>query len=79
MKQQVAPLQANEVANIHKRSATFDVNQTKLREELRKIPPILYDCDDHYEHLDHVRIIILCNAKFLSRVGIIFNVNIDIV
>ena len=53
-KQQVAPLQANEVANIRKKSADFDVRQHKFREEFRKIPPYSYSCEEPYQHLDVV-------------------------
>ena len=53
-KQQVAPLQANEVANIRKKSADFDVRQHKFREEFRKIPPYSYSCEEPYQHLDEV-------------------------
>ena len=54
VKQQVAPLQANEVANIRKKSADFDVRQHKFREEFRKIPPFMYSCEEPYDHLDVV-------------------------
>jgi len=53
-KQQVAPLHANEVANIRRKSATFDVNQHKFREKFRGIPPFKYDCERPYESLDKV-------------------------
>ena len=53
-KQQVAPLQANEVSNIRKKSASFDVNQHKFREKFRQIPPFKYDCDQPYRLLDKV-------------------------
>jgi dynein heavy chain len=65
VKQQVAPLQANEVANIRKRSATFDVVQHKFREEFRKIPPFWYICKDPYEHLDVVCINYYYNIFYL--------------
>lgn len=51
-KQQVAPLQATEVANIRRKSATFDVQQHKFRENFRQIPPFKYDCERPYESLD---------------------------
>lgn len=54
VKQQVAPLQANEVANIRKKSASFDVTQHKFREEFRKIGPFFYACTNPYEVLDQV-------------------------
>ena len=53
-KQQVAPLQANEVANIRKKSAGFDVSQHKFREKFRQIPPFKYNCDEPYVSLDKV-------------------------
>jgi len=53
-KQQVAPLQANEVANIRRKSATFDVAQHKFREKFRQIPPFKYDCEVAYASLDKV-------------------------
>ncbi|XP_067673689.1 dynein beta chain, ciliary-like [Haliotis asinina] len=52
IKQTVAPLQANEVANIRKKSATFDVNQHKFREKFRHIKPFRYDCERPYDLLD---------------------------
>ncbi|KAK3091630.1 hypothetical protein FSP39_021358 [Pinctada imbricata] len=52
VKQQVAPLQATEVANIRRKSASFDVNQHKFREKFRSIPPFRYDCDNPYKHID---------------------------
>lgn len=52
----VNPLQANEVANIRKRSANFDVRQISYREMFRKIPPFLYSCDEPYGYIDEVSI-----------------------
>jgi len=54
VKQMVAPLQANEVANIRKKSASFDVRQHKFREIFRKIAPFFYNCEDPYEQIDGV-------------------------
>lgn len=54
VKQQVAPLQANEVANIRRKTASFDVSQHKFRESFRAIPPFKFDCDKPYAHLDKV-------------------------
>jgi len=56
MKQQVAPLQANEVANIRKRTAAFDVRQHEFREEFRKMKPMMYSCKDAYDLLDQVKL-----------------------
>ena len=55
MKQQVAPLQANEVANIRKRTAAFDVRQHEFREEFRKIEPMMYSCTSVYDQIDEVQ------------------------
>jgi len=54
VKQTVAPLQANEVANIRKKSANFDVRQHKFRESFRKICPFFYRCEDPYKQIDSV-------------------------
>ena len=54
VKQAMAPLQANEVANIRKKSATFEVRQHEFREDFRKIGPFWYRCEDPYDELDAV-------------------------
>ncbi|KAJ8318719.1 LOW QUALITY PROTEIN: hypothetical protein KUTeg_003810 [Tegillarca granosa] len=61
VKQQVAPLQATEVANIRRKSATFDVSQHKFREKFRSIPPFRYDCEKPYLSLDkyHEEILVM--------------------
>ena len=67
VKQQVAPLHANEVSNIRKKSANFDVRQHEFREEFRKIGPFWYTCEDPYEQLDKVSTLnTLC---FLTEAG----------
>jgi len=55
VKQQVAPLQASEVANIRKRTAAFDVRQHEFREVFRRIEPLEYSCANPYELIDAVR------------------------
>ncbi|CAH8640372.1 unnamed protein product [Heterobilharzia americana] len=52
MKQAVAPLQNNEVANIRRKCANFDVKQHIYREEFRKISPFNYSCQNAYEIID---------------------------
>lgn len=54
MKQQVAPLQANEVSNVRKKSAAFDVQQHEFREEFRKMSAYMYSCPNPYDVLDKV-------------------------
>ena len=74
VKQQVAPLQANEVSNIRRKSASFDVNQHKFREKFRQIPPFKYDCDKPYDHLD--KVLFLCKwAPFIVILTIIESVS----
>jgi dynein heavy chain len=53
-KQQVAPLQTNEVANIRRKTATFDVEQYNVREHFRKEAPFKYDSEKPYKALDNV-------------------------
>jgi dynein heavy chain len=65
-KQQVAPLQATEVANIRRKSATFDVNQHKFREKFRQIPAFKYDCDRPYQSLDKVHRHIIKNFQLFK-------------
>ena len=69
VKQQVAPLQANEVSNIRKKSATFDVTQHTFREEFRKIGPFWYNCETPYEELDKVDFLRFTfeNIRFLKN------------
>ena len=52
IKQQVAPLQAKEVAIIRRKSTSFDVKQHKFREQFRKEAPFLFDYSNPYPCLD---------------------------
>ncbi|KAG8446024.1 hypothetical protein GDO86_013774 [Hymenochirus boettgeri] len=52
VKQHVAPLQANEVALLRRKCATFDVEQHKFRESFRKEAPFRFDSDSPYKMLD---------------------------
>lgn len=54
VKQQVAPLQANEVASLRRKAAAFDTQQFSYREQFRKLPPFFYDCENPYEDIDNV-------------------------
>ena len=54
IKQQVAPLQANEVANIRRKLGEFDVRQHEFREDFRKISAFAYNCANPYDELDKV-------------------------
>ncbi|KAI8492613.1 Dynein heavy chain 9, axonemal, partial [Branchiostoma belcheri] len=56
VKQQVAPLQANEVAIIRRKCASFDVKQHEFREVFRKLEAFRFDCQEPYSILDK------CNA-----------------
>ena len=53
-KQQVGPLQTNEVANIRRKIAAFDVEQYTFREGFRKEAPFLSDSERPYSKLDDV-------------------------
>ncbi|XP_078081541.1 dynein axonemal heavy chain 9 [Mustelus asterias] len=53
-KQQVAPLQANEVTILRKKCASFDVEQHKFRERFRKEAPFRFDSLRPYPMLDIV-------------------------
>ncbi|KAK7113097.1 dynein beta chain, ciliary-like [Littorina saxatilis] len=52
VKQAVAPLQANEVMTIQRKSTAFDVNQHKFREDFRKLAAFRFDCEAPYPILD---------------------------
>ncbi|OAF71285.1 Axonemal beta dynein heavy chain 17 [Intoshia linei] len=52
VKQELAPLQANEVANIRKKTASFDVHQHEFRERFRKIGAFFIECEDPYDQID---------------------------
>ncbi|XP_063312141.1 dynein axonemal heavy chain 9 [Pelobates fuscus] len=52
VKQQVAPLQANEVALLRRKCATFDVQQHHYREKFRKEAPFRFDSISPYLMLD---------------------------
>ncbi|XP_075759566.1 dynein axonemal heavy chain 9 isoform X2 [Pelodiscus sinensis] len=52
VKQQVGPLQANEVAVIRKSCAAFDVEQQRFRERFRKEAPFRFDTENPYLVLD---------------------------
>jgi dynein heavy chain len=67
MKQQVAPLQANEVANIRRKSAGFDVRQHNFREEFRKMKAFQYACDNPYDLIDEVLAVSRALCKIYGR------------
>ncbi|XP_064179132.1 dynein heavy chain 9, axonemal [Anguilla rostrata] len=52
VKQQVAPLQANEVASLRRKCASFDVEQHSFRERFRKEGPFRFDSENPYRMLD---------------------------
>ncbi|XP_076454452.1 dynein beta chain, ciliary-like [Babylonia areolata] len=63
VKQKVAPLQAQEVVNIQKKCASFDVEQHKFREKFRTLNAFNYDCQNPYEILDKTNSSILNMEK----------------
>ncbi|KAK2885147.1 hypothetical protein Q8A73_021621 [Channa argus] len=52
VKQQVAPLQAIEVASLRRKCAVFDVKQHSFREHFRKNGPFRFDNESPYQMLD---------------------------
>lgn len=53
-KQAIAPIQANEVMNIQRRVAAFDVTQHKYREKFRGLEFFRSSCKKPYDLLDQV-------------------------
>jgi dynein heavy chain len=53
-KQAVSPLQTAEVANLRRKTASFDVEQYSFRENFRKNAPFTYASQDPYSKLDMV-------------------------
>lgn len=56
IKQQVAPLQATEVACIRKRIAEFDARIVYYREVFKRYPFLRYDFEQPYTMMDHVNV-----------------------
>ena len=71
-KQQVGPLQTAEVANIRRKTASFDVEQYTFREGFRKEAPFLYDSDRPYSKLDDVILNYLKKYTFFLNKFLIF-------
>lgn len=54
-KLKVAPLQANEAANIRRKMATFDLEQHNFKDKFRTQGPFFYDTRRPYDMLDEVK------------------------
>ena len=54
MKQNVAPLQAEEVCNLRRKLATFDVRQHEFREIFREKAPFTYSSTHPYVRINRV-------------------------
>ena len=54
MKQNVAPLQAEECNKLRRKLATFDVRQHEFRENFRKTAPFQFESDHPYVRIDRV-------------------------
>ena len=79
VKQQVAPLQTNEVANLRRKIANFDVRQHEFREKFRKDLPFAYDQTQVYKKLDkgHIDITTMENEmQMLNDSGVLFEVTV---
>ena len=57
MKQNVAPLQAEECNKLRRKLASFDVQQHEFREGFRKKAPFQFDCDHPYVRIDRVSLV----------------------
>jgi hypothetical protein len=75
-KQQVAPLQTNEVANIRRKIASFDVEQYNFREAFRGEAPFKYESERPYKKIDDVNQLM---NNFRSFFFFIINLLIDFV
>lgn len=54
MKQNVAPLQAEEVNNLRRKLATFDVRQHEFRESFRQKAPFAFTATHSYVRINRV-------------------------
>ncbi|KAF0298100.1 Dynein beta chain, ciliary [Amphibalanus amphitrite] len=68
-KQQVAPLQANEVANVRRSIASFELRQHEYREAFRKLLVFRYDCSTPYEILDSTHLAIHAMETELAKIS----------
>ena len=57
MKQNVAPLQADECNKLRRKLTSFDVQQHEFRENFRKKAPFQFDCDHPYVRIDRVSLL----------------------
>lgn len=65
-KQMCSSLQTNEVSNIRRKTASFDVEQYNFREAFRKKAPFLYSSEEPYEKLNKVET--EKNNSFLKKI-----------
>ena len=56
MKQNVAPMQADEVNNLRRKLATFDVRQHEFRENFRQKAPFAYTASHPYVRTNRVSV-----------------------
>ena len=67
MKQDVAPLQANEANVLRKKLASFDVKQHEFRENFRKTAPFTIEAKGSYARIDRVSTCMyICMLYFIS-------------
>ncbi|XP_032178864.1 dynein heavy chain 9, axonemal isoform X1 [Mustela erminea] len=79
VRQQVAPLQANEVALLRQRCSAFDLEQQEFWEQFRREAPFRFDSIDPHHVLDarHVEIQRMeCTMASISEAADLFEVNI---
>ncbi len=66
-KQQVAPLQTNEVASIRRKTASFDVEQYNFREAFRQEAPFKYESERPYKKIDNCHMKVFKMESEMSR------------
>ncbi|XP_071797739.1 dynein beta chain, ciliary isoform X1 [Asterias amurensis] len=79
VKQQVAPLQANEVSIIRRKCTSFDVKQHEFRERFRKEAPFIFDFNDPYRALDECHMTIFEMETLMAQLqesASLFEVNV---
>ncbi|XP_038207715.1 dynein beta chain, ciliary [Zerene cesonia] len=79
VKQQVAPLQAAEVACIRKKITIFDLHVTYYREVFKKYDFFKYECDDPYavmSRVDKEMLHLEDEMKSIQESGSLFEVNV---
>jgi dynein heavy chain len=68
-KQQVASLQANEIAAVRKKLGSFELRQLQFRDEFHRQDFFRFSCEDPYKTLDHIHHRICAMEKYLEELS----------